>query len=65
MVVCSIFIFFSFARCFCDYGGVHCCEVGVVVLFCNGAWVCADVCCVCPKEESQWCLHPCPITRVA
>ena len=31
---------------FCNYGGVYCCEVGVYVLFINGGWVCADVCCV-------------------
>ena len=31
---------------FCYYVGVHCCEVGVYVLFFNGVWVSANVSCV-------------------
>ena len=32
---------------FCDNGGVYYCEV----LFCNGVWLCADVCCVSSVSE--------------
>ena len=44
MVVCTIEYFFSFFEVICDYGGVYCCEVGVYVVFCNGVWMCANVC---------------------
>ena len=37
---CVILYFF---QVYFDYGGVYC-EVGVYVLFCNGIWVCADIC---------------------
>ena len=41
--MCSIFIGFVVLQCFCDYGGLYCCEDGVHVLFCIGVWACADV----------------------
>ena len=27
----------------CNYGGVHCCEVGVYVLFRDGVCICVDL----------------------
>ena len=41
VVVCSILWFYEV---FCNYGGVYCREVDV--LLCNSVWVCAEVCCV-------------------
>ena len=43
---CVVFYLWSFCEVCYDYGGVYCCQVGIYVLFCNGVWVCADVCCV-------------------
>ena len=43
-MVCVVFV--CFCEMFGDHAGVYCCEVGFYVLFYNGFWVCADVCCL-------------------
>ena len=43
--VCSIVLFCYLARCFMTM--VVCIVVRLVFMFCNGVWVCDDVCCVC------------------
>ena len=38
------------------FGGVYCYEVGDYALFCNGGWVCADICCVSSVIECGLCI---------
>ena len=60
VVVCSILLSWYFVRCFVTMVVCIAARLVFMSLFCNGIWVCADICLICDACNSRRksCLSP-------